>query len=117
MEGSGKIVASGWNSVRQIAHEYVARDSLGCNTEPYALESSGAFGVGRIPAAAARSVGDGGALSSSVSNDRLSGDRGREAEPRCELVRVEMGEERREELGRGNRPAVSCGTDCPGLIS
>jgi hypothetical protein len=93
----------------QIAQEYVARDSLGCRTEPYALESSGAFGACRIPASAASVVGEEGGLRSSMSNGRFGGDRGRVAELMCESMRLEMEGERRDELGRGKRPIVGCG--------
>lgn len=93
----------------QIAQEYVARDSFGCRTEPYALESSGAFGACKIPASAARVVGEEGGLNSSMSNGRFDGDRGRVVELMCELTRLEMEGERRDELGRGKWPVAGCG--------
>ena len=44
-----------------------------------------------------------------MSNGRFGGDRGRVAELMCELMRLEMEGESRDELGRGKRPIAGCG--------
>lgn len=44
-----------------------------------------------------------------MSNGRFGGDTGRVAELMCELMRLEIEGERRDELGRGKRPIAGCG--------
>lgn len=57
--GSGYIVASGGKIVEHIEQQWLLRDSLDCNTEPYALDSSALSNDGMMPNAA-RLVGEAG---------------------------------------------------------